>query len=179
MTFEISLPIRTYIYRVVVDAPASLRLDVDGMPRAIRFEDQGRSLLGTEIQRQPGDAQLQHLMVTLHGIPGPGPLRWIALGIALVIVLAGAAAASRRAPKSVDLTRQSVAERKRVLLDELKELELEYESGEVGPAFRQSRRSAIVRTLAALLHEEDRLGGHEEDRLGGNASKQEPRTSRG
>lgn len=170
MTFEISLPIRTYIYRVVVDAPETLRLDVDGMPRAIRFEDQGRSLLGTEIQRQPGDPQLQHLMVTLHGIPGPGPLRWIALTIAIVLVLGGAFVAARRGPSSGGLTEQVVAARKRELLNELEELETEFAAGEIGPAFRQSRRSSIVRSLAGLLQEEERLRG--------NGKKPEPRTSR-
>lgn len=155
MTFEIPLPIRTYIYRVIVDAPTTLHLDVEGMPRAIRFEDQGRSLLGTEIQREPGDPQLQHLRITMRGIPGPGPLRWIALGIAIVLALGGAFVASR-GTGTLSTSEIALAERKRALLDELRELEAEYASGEVGPAFRQSRRSAIVRSLAGLLHEEDR-----------------------
>ncbi len=156
MSFEISLPIRTYIYRVVVDAPEGLRLDVDGMPRAIRFEDQGRSLLGTEIERQPGDPQLQHLVVSLHGIPGPGPLRWIALAIAAVIVLGGVFFAARGGEPGGVTSEAAYLQRKKELLDELRVLEAEYAAGEVGPAFRQSQRSAIVRSLAALLHEHDR-----------------------
>lgn len=155
MTFEISLPIRSYIYRVIVDAPATLTLDVDDMPRAIRFEDQGRSLLGTEIQRQPGDPQLQHLVVTLRGIPGPGPLRWIALAIAIVFALGGGLLAWRGGAERPAVTQAAFAQRKRELLEELRLLEAEYESGEIGPAYRQSHRSAIVRTLAALLHEEE------------------------
>jgi len=156
MTFDVDLPIRSYIYRVVVDAPATLHLDVEGMPRAIRFEDQGRSLLGTEIQRQPSDPRLSHLMVTLRGIPGPGPIRWIALAIAIAMALGGILVATLRSGPSGLRTEAAFVERKRVLLEELSELEAEYASGEIGPSFRQSRRSAIVRALAAVLHEEDR-----------------------
>ena len=154
MSFEVALPIRTYIYRVVTDAPEGLRLEVDGMPRAIRFEDQGRPLLGTEIQRQPSEPRLQHVFVHMHGIPGPGPLRWIALGIALVLVLGGVIAAWRPSPEAPP--EDALADRRRELLDELRVLEEEFEAGEVGPAYRQSQRAAIVRGLAAVLHEEDR-----------------------
>ena len=159
MTFEVSLPIRSYIYRVVVDAPATLRLDVDGMPRAIRFEDQGRSLLGTEIQRQPGDPQLQHLMVTLHGIPGPGPIRWIALAVAIALALGGILVAARSSAPTPRAAAAALAERKRRLLEELHALDAEYEAGDIGPAYRQSRRTAIVRALAGVLHEEDLKSG--------------------
>jgi hypothetical protein len=157
MTFEVSLPIRVYIYRVIVDAPESLRLDVEGMPRAIRFEDQGRSLLGTEIQRQPGDAQLQHVLVTLHGIPGPGPVRWIALAAAVVMALGGVLAAARGPRKHAAMNdEKALARRRQQLLEELRALDAEYEAGEIGPAYRQSRRSVLVRSLAGVLHEEER-----------------------
>lgn len=163
MTFEVALPIRTYIYRVIADAPTTLRLDVDGMPRAIRFEDQGRSLLGTEIQRQPDDPQISHLRITMHGIPGPGPLRWIALAIAAVIVLGGVFVASRAGSRSGPVSAGALAERRRQLLEELRALDAEFESGEIGPAYRQSRRSAIVRTLAGVLSEEDRAANESSD----------------
>lgn len=156
MAFEVALPIRPYIYRVIVDAPQGLRLDVDGMPHAIRFEDQGRSLLGTEIQREPSDARITHLVVSLHGVPGPGPLRWIALGIALVLVLGGVFTASRTADTRKLEPAAVFTARRRALLEDLRLLEAEHEAGEIGPSYRQSQRSAIVRSLAALLHEEDR-----------------------
>jgi hypothetical protein len=154
MSFEVALPIRTYIYRVITDAPTGLRLDVDGMPRAIHFEEQGRPLLGTEIQRQPGEPRLQHLIVHMSGIPGPGPLRWIALAAAILLVLGGLAVAMR--PGNADPTGAALADRRRELLEELKVIEAEFASGEIGPAYRQSQRAAIVRGLATVLHEEDR-----------------------
>ena len=156
MHFDIALPVHTYIYRVIADAPQGLSLDVEGFPRAIHFEDQGRALLGTEIQRQPGDPQLSHLSIRLTGIPGPGPLRWIALAIAALFVLGGVFVAARDGGAGA-LTPQLLAQRKRELLADLRALDEEYAAGEIGPQYRQSRRDALVRSLAGLLREEERL----------------------
>jgi hypothetical protein len=152
MTFSVANPLRTYIYRVISDAPPELRLEVEGMPRAIRFEDQGRSLLGTEVQRAPGSGPLADVVITLRGIPGPGPMRWIASGIALLFVLGGLFAVVRGGPAvSVDH-----AQRRKELLAELAAVEAEFASGEIGPSYRQSQRDALVRALATALYEEER-----------------------
>jgi hypothetical protein len=155
MTFTIANPLRSYIYRVISDATPELHLDVEGMPRAVRFEDEGRSLLGTEVQRAPGAAGFDEVRISLRGIPGPGPLRWIASGIAALFVLGGLFAAFRSAPK----VSPDHARRRRELLAELEAVEAEFAAGEIGPSFRQSQRDALVRALATALYEEERLKG--------------------
>ena len=156
MHFDVALPVHAYIYRVIADAPQGLSLDVEGFPRAIHFEDQGRALLGTELQRQPGDPQLSHLAIRLTGIPGPGPLRWIALALAALFVLGGIVVATRDGGAGA-LTPALLSQRKRELLADLRALDEELEAGEIGPQYRQSRRDALVRRLAGLLREEEKL----------------------
>jgi hypothetical protein len=157
MTLRLPMPFRTYIYRVVTEAPEGLSLDVEGMPRAIRFEDEGRPLLGTEVQRSPTDPALDELVIRMRGIPGPGPLRWIALGIALVLVLGGVLAVAFGTPAVAPT--HDLAARRRELLAELAALEDEFAAGEIGPQYRQSQRALIVRSLASILFEEERAKG--------------------
>lgn len=155
MDLVFAVPFRTYVYRVITDAPPGMSLEVDPLPPVESFEDEGRRLFGTEIQRRPGDPPFEQLTMRFRGIPGPGPARWVAVGLALGLLALGLALAifgggSRARP----LAAESLARKKRELLEEAAELEREFARGEIGPQWRQKRRAAIVRELAVLLHQE-------------------------
>ncbi|AKF10655.1 carboxypeptidase-like regulatory domain-containing protein [Sandaracinus amylolyticus] len=155
MAVEFPVPFRTYIYRVITDAPPGMELEADGLPEVQSFEDSGRPLFGTEVQRRPGDAPFESFTLRFTNIPGPGPLRWIAVAAAVLIALGGAYGAARGgSPERV--AKESRERRKQELLEEAAQLERELERGEIGPQYRQSRHDAIVRELAVLLHQEQR-----------------------
>lgn len=132
-------------------------MDVSGMPDPQRINNQGQAIWLTQLRRGPADAPIEQIAVTISGIPGPGPLRWIAVGVALLFLLGGVALRLARADDRGAV--QAARERRREqLLAAIRELEAEFEAGEIGPAFRQTRRSEIVRELASLLHEEEAQG---------------------
>jgi hypothetical protein len=153
MDVTFSVPFRTYIYRVITDAPPGMRLEAEGLPPAQQFEDQGRALFGTEVQRRPGDAPFESFTLRFRGIPGPGPMRWIAALLALGLVLAGGYWTIRGGTPE-KIAARSREQRKQELLDEAAALEAALAAGEIGPQYRQSRHDSIVRELAVLLHQE-------------------------
>jgi len=147
------VPFRTYIYRVISEAPPGMTLEFDGMPTPERFEDEGRPLFGSELMRRPGDEPFPQVGLRFRGIPGPGPARWIALVMAGLVVLAGAYA-TMFGGSAQHVAERSRQRRKQELLDEAAALESDHRRGEIGPVYRQSRHDAIVRELAVLLHQE-------------------------
>lgn len=156
MTIELPNPFRTFQYRVIAMAPEGLSLDVDGMPPPVSFQNESRPLLGTEIQRTPSDPPFNRIRMRVRGIPGPSPARLYALLLALLFGAGGFVLLFRR-PEHDDgqLGRER---RRKELLAEAEAVERDFEAGEIGPETRQSRRAAIVRALAVLFYEEERLG---------------------
>jgi hypothetical protein len=153
MEIPVQVPFRTFTYRVIAEAAPGLELDVSGMPPAQRLDNDGQPLWVTEIQRRPGDPAFTRIVAELRGIPGPGPARWIAVGVALIFLLGGVvfALAGASPARAAERARES---RRGALLAAARELEEDFASGEVGPEFRQNRREEIVRELAALLLEQ-------------------------
>lgn len=156
MDIEIPNPFRTFQYRVISTAPRGMSMDVEGMPEAVRFEDQGQPLLGTQIQRSPSEPAFATVRVRLRDIPGPSPARLYAVAIAALLLLGGLVAMARK-PRT-DGGKAQRASRRDELLAEAAALETQLASGEIGPETRQSRRAAIVRDLAVLFYLDERLG---------------------
>ena len=149
--FAHNMPFRTYAYRVMSDAMPGMELDVDGFPEAEEHEGhQGRPLLVTQIERSPDDEPFDRLSVSVSGIPGPGPLRWLALGGAFVLLFFGLLLATRGGDRAGALARARTA-RRAELIDEAVELEDLFEASEIGPQYRERRMREVVDELASLL----------------------------
>jgi hypothetical protein len=158
LTFE--LPWVTFAYRVLADAAPGMTLEVDDMPAAETHEDRGRRLLVTEVVKRVGEAPLRTVHIKLSGIPGPGPLRFIAVGLAVCVLGLGflvsrqgtAAAAGGSATTSHDL--QLEEDR---LLERARELEAEHARGDIGPEFHKSALGELEEQLSGILYEKQRL----------------------
>jgi hypothetical protein len=154
-SFTIGLPWVTFAYRVISDAPPGMTLEVAGLPEPILHDEDGRRLLLTEVQLKVGDPRLSQLRISLRGIPGPGPARWVAAVLALTVLLCGAAFASKPAERTArDAERPDGAEieaRKRELLARARELETQRASEEIGPQYHAEQLELLRDELAALL----------------------------
>lgn len=153
----VSLPFRTFSYRVISEAPEGLSMRVSEFPAVERVQDGGRSLWFTQIQRSPSDARLDKFQIKLDGIPGPGPGRWIASGIALFAVLFGLSRAFRGSSDDVD-RRATLEAHKLSLIARAKQTEEEHARGDIGPEYKAERMQEIVTELAMVLRDEEGLG---------------------
>jgi hypothetical protein len=155
-TLSLDLPWTTFAYRVISDAPAGLTLSVGGMPEATLHEDEGRRFLITELQRKVGDAPFQRLTIVLRGIPGPGPERFVASGVALLLIGLGTAFAMRTRPPSAARVAQDVEAQKAELLARARLLQAQRHAGEIGPDYQAEEIALLVDALASLLLEDNR-----------------------
>ena len=146
----------TVRYRVLTSSSPGLKLAVAGFPASQTHSGGDQDLLYTQIERTPGSPAFKTLDVTVSGIPGPGPYRWIAVAIAGVFVLGGLVLVFRRAPapRAADVAMTGVAARKEALLDEAAALEAEREQGRIGPEYHARRRRELLDELAEVLRVE-------------------------
>jgi hypothetical protein len=154
MRFAMEIPWRTFAYRVIADAPPGLRLSVEQMPEPWLHEEGGRRFFVTELQRKVGEPSLARVRVVLTGIPGPGPLRWIAAALALVMLAAAGVVAFRRSPATAPRT-ASVEARRGEILARAAELDTLRRAGEIGPEHHAEESARLVDALARLLAEQD------------------------
>jgi hypothetical protein len=155
MRFAIDIPWLTFAYRVIADAPLGLSLSVEEMPEPMLHSEGGRRFLVTEMQRKVGDPPFKRLEIALDGIPGPGPGRWIAAALALLVIGAGVLLSRRAAPETRGtLPDRAFAARRADLLARARELEAQHAAGEVGPQYHAEQMASLTDELAALLFEE-------------------------
>jgi hypothetical protein len=160
LNFE--LPWVTFAYRVLADAAPGLTLEVDDMPAPELHEDRGRRLLVTELVKRVGETPLRSVHIKLAGIPGPGPLRFIAVGLALCVlglgfVVSRQSEAAAAAGGSAATAHELQLEEER-LLARARQLEAEHARGEIGPEFHKSQLSELEEQLSGVLYEKQRLG---------------------
>ncbi len=155
MRVPVDVPMRFFGMQVFTEALPGLSLAVSQMPATERIDNEGQAYLLTQMRRGPQDPAIERVVLTVEGIPGPGPVRWIAVVFAFAFVVVGVVFAFVRRAEQSDAGRQARRRRREALLAEARELELDHEAGEIGPEFRQKRRAQIVRELAVLLHEEE------------------------
>ena len=162
--FSFDLPWVTFAYRVLADAAPGMTLEVDGMPPAELHADNGRRFLVTEIMKRVGETPLRKVNIHLKNIPGPGPLRYVAVGLALLLVIGGvvlvrSSEGSRRAAPVAAIATRDLEQEKARLLDRARTLEQEHERGDIGPEFHREALQDLEEQLAAVLFEEARIAG--------------------
>ncbi|HEX2677510.1 MAG TPA: carboxypeptidase-like regulatory domain-containing protein [Polyangiales bacterium] len=153
LSFKIPWP--TFAYRVLADAADGMTLEVDGMPAPELHTDNGRRFFVTETMKNPGEQPLREVHLHLRGIPGPGPMRYIATALAFLLLVGGVWLA-RRSTAAGAASAVDFAEQKAALLARAETLEGEHRRGEVGPEFHRQGLDELEEALAALLYEEAR-----------------------
>jgi hypothetical protein len=143
LTFD--LPWVTFAYRVLADAAPGMTLEVDDMPAAELHEE------------RVGDQPLRSLAIHLRGIPGPGPMRFIAVGLALLILGVGVYVAKRGGSTRESSPLRDLARQRERLVARAAELEVERVRGEIGPEFHADAMRDLEEELAAVLYEEKRV----------------------
>lgn len=140
---------------VVSEATRGMTLRVGDFPPAQPTTAMnGQHVLVTERQLRPGDPQVETMRISLENLPGPGPGRWIALGLAALAVAGGIVTALNQRKKGsearAEIERDAARARER-LVDELRALEKAREAGEVGPQTYEQVRKMLVDALGRLL----------------------------
>jgi hypothetical protein len=151
--FRLELPLKTMAFRVIVDATADLSLDVEGMPKSVPRFDEGRRLLQTESKRKPGEPPLRRISVVIGGIPGPGPLRWVAAALSIIFLGIGIAFALRSDRGKRDGNRLA-GPGVEALLDRAMEIEAGYRSGSIDSERYATERETILSSLTEALRSE-------------------------
>lgn len=166
-TVEVPVPFRTYLFRVLSDAPAGATLTVESVVRGTRadgspvsqfsatetVENEGRRIFLSQLERTPADPPLVAVRARYAGLPTPGPLRWIASFGALALALVGGFGAFRAGRTQ---SGDALATRKESLLAALATLASQRASGEVGPRTFEQERARLMDELAETLRAEER-----------------------
>lgn len=155
VALPLQLPPHVAQMSIVSDAAQGMRLSVSDFPPAEQaVAMNGQRILVTERQLRPGDTPLDRIEIRLENLPGPGPGRWIALGLAAMAVAGGLSVAlRRREPTAKDRAEleQDAARARERLFEELLALEKAREAGEIGPKTYEQVRAMLVDALARLL----------------------------
>lgn len=155
-TFRISLPPHVAEQQVITLSSPGMSLAVDGFPEAKPATTQnGQRILGTARRLHQGESQLRQLVITLNGIPGPGPARWVASALAAVVALGGLLFAWQNRGTSLQgglpsLAKADAEQAKEILLTELVQLEAARTKDEIGPKTYEAARRSLLESLARL-----------------------------
>lgn len=152
MEIALPLPFPTFAAQVAADAPEGMAIDVQDMPSG-EFLGQGEQRIWVTQKRYQNGPSPSRVTVQLSGIPGPGPLRWVALGAALLLLI-GAGLFVFVPGRRPAATAEALARRRAELLDEAAEVERMFRAEEIGPRYRRRRMDAIVAELASVLRRE-------------------------
>jgi hypothetical protein len=154
---QFDLPWVTFAYRVLADAAPGMTLAVDDMPEPELHDDNGRRFWVSEVVKRVGDPPLRTLKIHVSGIPGPGPIRIIALVVAFFVLGGGLWFARRPPPAATADTGSGVfnfEQRKAELVAQAAQLERERARDEIGPEFYAQQIADLEEQLAALLFEQ-------------------------
>lgn len=159
MRIEQAVPFPTMEYQVVSDYVDGMSLEVEGFQVARVHEGGDRRFLVAGLMRRPGDPPVDPLRINIRGIPGGGPLPFIASAIALIFGILGLVLLTRPADQSAALA-QLRDERKDELLDEIASLADQRKAEAIGPTFYEHRRRELTDELAIVLRMQSEATAH-------------------
>lgn len=154
-SFTFGLPPRVAEIRVITEASPKMGLEIDGFEPVqsdIAPQTGARVLVTRKVLKDPS-SRLGTFSVVLTGLPTPGPGRWIAVIISLVVAAAGALYAAGFFGKRGSARAESEAERQQareLILAELLELERLHAKGEVGPRAYARHKDQLLDALARI-----------------------------
>lgn len=151
-TFRLGTLPRVAELRVIAEASAQMRLEVDGFETPqVASNQQGKRVLVTRKLLEHGDELQKGFSITLSGLPVPGYGRWVA--VALALGLAGVGFAAARGMLELGDSNSKTRDLKNareVLLGELVEVERSRERGDLGPTAYADARRVLLSALARL-----------------------------
>jgi hypothetical protein len=150
-SIEVALPPHVAELRVASSIGRAATLSVSGFPEAehVRGRD-GSWLAVTGLQLVRGQEPLTRLAITLDGLTTPSRGRWIAVGVAALIMIGGLASALGRR-KGPGRGAESDADRaSEILLDELEALEALRTRKAIGPRAYDRTRQGLIDALARV-----------------------------
>ena len=159
LTLEQAVPFRTMEYQVISDYIDGMTLEVEGFSVGRIHEGTDRRFLVAAAMRRPGDPQIDPLLIHIRGIPGGGPLPYLAVVLAFVFLVLGLIFVFRPSDESQVFARAR-GERQKDLLDEIAALEAERKDDHIGPTFYEHRRRELADELAILLRMQSEAKGH-------------------
>jgi hypothetical protein len=151
MTIDLGLLPHVQAYRVIIEAPKGLQLEVDGFPPPqAQLNGNGQRILVTEKELPRLDDGFRTVRVRLGNLPSKPQGRWYALGLALGALALGVYGVLRlTADHKAD--QAELVEAQTRLLDELAELEKSRASGDIGPKTYEQARQVLIDSLARVL----------------------------
>ncbi len=159
LSLQQPVPFATMEYQVVSDYVGGMSLEVEGFQVARVHEGADRRYLVAGLMRRPGDAPVDLLRIHIRGIPGGGPLPYVATAIALIFVFLGVWLLFRPVDQTATLAKAR-DDRRRDLLDEIASLEGQRKSEAVGPSYYEHRRRELTDELAIVLRMQSEATGH-------------------
>jgi len=159
VSVEQRVPFPTMEYQVVSDYVDGMSLEVEGFQVARVHEGGDRRFLVAGLMRRPGDPPIDPLRIHIRGIPGGGPLPYLASAVALVLGIWGFLFLVRPADQTVALAEVREARRNK-LLDEIVHLEGQRAAEVIGPKFYEHRRRELTDELAIVLRMQSEATGH-------------------
>ena len=153
------VPFATMEYQVVSDYVDGMTLEVEGFQVARVHEGADRRYLVAGLMRRPGEAPIDPLRIHIRGIPGGGPLPYLAGAIALIFVFLGVWLLFRPLDQTAMLARVRDG-RRADLLDDIASLEGQRKSRAIGPSYYEHRRRELTDELAIVLRMQSEATGH-------------------
>ena len=159
MLIEQQVPFSTMEYQVISDYVEGMTMEVEGFQVARVHEGGDRRFLVAGMMRRPGDAPVNPLRIHVRGIPGAGPLPYLAGAIAMLFVFLGIWLLFRPLDQTAILARVR-GNRRAELLDEIAALESQRKAESIGPSFYEHRRRELTDELAIVLRMQSEATSH-------------------
>ena len=159
MLIEQPVPFSTMEYQVISDYVEGMTMEVEGFQVARVHEGGDRRFLVAGMMRRPGDAPVDPLRIHVRGIPGAGPLPYLAAAIAMIFVFWAIWLLFRPLDQTAVLARVR-DDRRAELLDEIAGLESQRKAESIGPSFYEHQRRELTDELAIVLRMQSEATSH-------------------
>jgi hypothetical protein len=159
ISIEQAVPFATMEYQVVSDYVDGMSLEVEGFQVARVHEGGDRRFLVAGLMRRPGDSPINPLRIHIRGIPSAGPLPYLAVALAVILIGFGVVLFVRPSDQTAALVKAQ-GDRREELLDAITSLERQRKAEAIGPTYYEHRRRELTDELATVLRMQREATGH-------------------